>query len=133
MNAVSAAKPWDTRDGMLREWFRINRAWQSRPPVDLRGSVSPAVVEAASGHTFVITLQLGPELTIPTGAHVTLEVQATWDAHLGNTYRRGVHTLGTRRQIRPGYGAYRVCGCRKLEAGCTAGGGCPLGHHPGSG
>jgi hypothetical protein len=106
MDTVTAARPWHAGDNMLREWFRINREWQARPPVDLRGSVSPAVVEAASGHTFVVTLQLGHELTIPTGAHVTLEIQATWDAYLGNTYRRGVHTVGNRRQIRPGYGAY---------------------------
>jgi hypothetical protein len=63
-------------------------------------------VEAASGHTFTVSLTCGPGLTLPTGAHVTLEIPETWDAHLGNCYRRGIHTVGSRDQIKAGYGAF---------------------------
>ena len=57
-------------------WFRgISRQWQFREPVDLDCQIEPDVVQAASGHTFVITCRLGPELCLPTGAHVTLEVR----------------------------------------------------------
>ena len=94
------------------EWIsKINREWQFRPPVDLHGSVEPDVVEAASGHTFIVTLRVGPELAIPTGGHITMEVPATWDAYLGNCFRRGVQTVGNREQIRPGYGAFTDVEC----------------------
>ncbi len=93
-------------------WIRkINREWQFRPPVDLHGSVSPDVVEAASGHTFIITFKAGPELTIPTGGHITMEVPATWDAYLANCFRRGIQTVGNREQIKPGYGAFTDVEC----------------------
>ena len=89
------------------DWIkRTNRTWQFRPPVDLHGEVSPSVVEAASGHTFVVDLRAGPALRLVRGAHITMEVPATWDLHLGNCFRRGVHTVGSRDQVRIGYGAF---------------------------
>ncbi len=94
------------------EWMRkINREWQFRPPVDLHGVIKPDVVEAASGHTFVVTLTVGTKLTIPTGGHITMEVPATWDAYLGNCFRRGIQTVGNRKQIKPGYGAFTDVEC----------------------
>ena len=93
-------------------WMKqVNREWQFRPPVDLRGVADPEVVEAASGHTFTFTLTLGPALTIPAGAHITLEVQTTWEAHLGNCFRRGVRTVGNREQVRACYGAWTDVEC----------------------
>jgi len=93
-------------------WIRkINREWQFRPPADIHGSVYPGVVEAASGHTFIVTLKVGSELTIPAGGHITMEVPATWDTHLGNCFRRGIRNVGNREQIRPGYGAFTDVEC----------------------
>jgi len=93
-------------------WIRrINREWQFRDPVDLHGSVEPAVVEAASGHTLTVTLKVGAELNIPEGGHITMEVPATWEAHLGSCFRRAVRTVGNREQIRPGYGAFTDVEC----------------------
>ena len=94
------------------DWHRtITRQWGARPTVDLHGSIDPPVVEAASGHTLVVKLIVGPELTLPRGAHLTLEVRATWEAHLGNCFRRGVRTVGNREQVRPGYGAVTEAEC----------------------
>ena len=88
-------------------WIRgITRAWQLLPPVDMEAAITPNEVEAASGHTFVITLTVGAGLVLPAGAHITVEVPECWDCHLGNCFRRGVHTLGNRDQVRAGYGAY---------------------------
>lgn len=99
-------------------WFPINRAWQFEPAADIHGEMSPNEVEAASGHTFVATLTLGPELTLPPGAHVTLEVPCTWECHLGNPYPRGLKTVGNREksQIRKvGYGAFTDVECTRPE------------------
>ena len=96
-----------------RHITRMHRKAQHEEPLDLRCAVKPDVVEAASGHTFVVTLTCGPELTIPQGARLFLEVPASWEAHLGNTFRRGVHSVGTRQQIKTGYGAF-------TDAECTA-------------
>ena len=99
------------------DWFVINRSWQFEPPADLHGAMSPDEVEAASGHTFVATLTLGPDLTLPTGAHITLEVPSTWECHLGNPYPRGLKTVGSREpgQIRKvGYGAFTDVECSPL-------------------
>ena len=85
------------------EWWRLNHAWYDRPPVDLHGSVEPGVVEAGSGHTFAVTLRVGPDLSIPTGAHVTLEVPSTWESYMGNPYVRGLKTVGNRSQMNQGY------------------------------
>ena len=94
------------------DWIKkINREWQFRPAVDLHGSVEPGIVEAASGHTFTVTLKVGPELTIPTGGHITMEVPATWETHLGNCFRRALKTVGNREQIRAGYGAFTDVEC----------------------
>jgi len=94
------------------DWIkRINREWQFHPAVDLHGSVEPEVVEAASGHTFTVTLKVGPELTIPTGGHITMEVPATWDTYLGNCFRRALQTVGNREQIKAGYGAFTDVEC----------------------
>jgi hypothetical protein len=102
-----SGRPTPRRFENTTDWLNtINPGWQHRPPADLHGSVSPSEVEAASGHTFTVTLRLGPELTLPAGAHLTLEIPCTWDCHLGNTFRRGVKTLGARHQIENGYGAY---------------------------
>ena len=93
-------------------WIRgITRAWQMLPPVDVRAAITPSVVEAASGHTFVITLTAGPGLVLPAGAHITVEIPESWDCHLGNCFRRGVRTLGNRGQVRAGYGAYVDAAC----------------------
>ena len=47
------------------EWMRgITRTWQFLPPVDMRAAITPDEVEAASGHTFVITLTAGPGLVL---------------------------------------------------------------------
>ncbi len=103
-------KPYTIED--TTAWLKkTNQAWQFLPPVDLHGSVDPPVVEAASGHTLTVTLTLGPDLTVPTGAHITMEVPATWEAHLGNCYRRQIRTVGNRDQIRPGYGAWTDVAC----------------------
>ena len=90
---------------------QTSREWQFREPVDLHGSIEPDVIEAASGQTFVVTLKAGPKLTIPTGAHITMEVPATWDAYLANCFRRQIKTVGNRDQIRPGYGAFTDVEC----------------------
>ena len=108
------------------EWIRkINREWQFRPPIDLHCSIKPDVVEAASGHTFVVTLKVGSELAIPTGGHITMEIPATWDTYLGNCFRRGIQTVGNREQIRPGYGAFADAECSnpdvKLELAASRG------------
>ncbi len=93
-------------------WIRgITRGWQLLPPVDMRGVMSPNEVEAASGHTFVVTLTLGPGLSLATGAHITLEVPESWDCYLGNCFRLGVRTLGNREQVRAGYGAFADVAC----------------------
>lgn len=100
------------------DWFPINRAWQFAPPADIHGVMSPSEVEAASGHTFVATLTLGPALTLPTGAHVTMEVPSTWECHLGNPYPRGLKTVGSRdkSQIRRvGYGAFTDVECSRPD------------------
>jgi hypothetical protein len=89
-----------------RDWWDQSRAWHLRPAADLHGTVSPHTVEASSGHTFTVTLTCGPGLTLPTGAHVTVEIPESWDTHLGNCYRRGIHTVGARGQINVGYGAF---------------------------
>jgi hypothetical protein len=101
-----------TRD---RDWYDQSRAWQFRPPADLHGSVSPDTAEAASGHTFTVTLKCGASLTLEAGAHITLEVPETWDAHLGNCYRRGIKTVGARNQIVVGYGAFVDVSCSNPE------------------
>ena len=94
------------------DWFRrINREWQFRPPVDLTCTANPAEVEAASGHSFTFTCTLGPDLSLPAGAHITLEVRDTWDTHLGNCFRKGVRTVGNREQIQAGYGAWTDVTC----------------------
>lgn len=88
-------------------WMRgITRAWQLLPPVDMHAAITPDEVEAASGHTFVLTLSLGPGLTLPAGAHITVEVPESWDCYLGNCFRLGVRTIGNRDQVRAGYGAF---------------------------
>ena len=100
------------------DWFPINRSWQFEPPADLHGAMSPHEVEAASGHTFVATLTLGPDLRLPTGAHVTMEVPSTWECHLGNPYPRGLKTVGSRDkgQIRKvGYGAFTDVECSRSD------------------
>ena len=100
------------------DWFPINRSWQFEPPANLHGEMTPYEVEAASGHTFVATLTLGAELTLPPGAHVTLEVPSTWECHLGNPYPRGLKTVGSRDkdQIRKvGYGAFTDVECSRSD------------------
>ncbi len=98
-------------------WMRgITRAWQFLPPVDVRGAITPDVVEAASGHTFVVTLTLGAGVSLPAGAHITLEIPESWDCHLGNCFRRGVRTVGNREQIRAGYGAFADVACSNDDA-----------------
>ncbi len=102
-------------------WIRgITRAWQFLPPVDMRAAIEPNEVEAASGHTFVITLTTGPGLVLPTGAHITVEIPDCWDCHLGNCYRRGVQTLGSRDQIRAGYGAFVDVACENPDVQLAA-------------
>lgn len=100
------------------DWFPINRSWQFEPLADIHGAMTPNEVEAASGHTFVATLTLGPELTLSPGAHVTMEVPSTWECHLGNPYPRGLKTVGNREksQIRKvGYGAFTDVECTRPE------------------
>ena len=93
-------------------WMRgITRAWQLLPPVDMQAAITPQEVEAASGHTFVIALTLGPGLILTTGAHITLEVPESWDCYLGNCFRQGVRTIGNREQIQAGYGAFADVEC----------------------
>jgi len=94
---------------------RINREWQMRPPVDLYGSISPNSVEAASGHRFLMRLRVGERLSIPPGAHITFEVPATWEMHLGNCFRRAVRTVGSREQVMPGYGAITTVACSNAQ------------------
>jgi len=95
-----------------RDWMgRLSRAWQFKPPVDLHCSVEPAVVQAASGHTFVVTMKVGPKLTIPTGGHITMSIPHTWQAHLGNCFRRAIKTVGNRQQVNRGYGAFTDVEC----------------------
>lgn len=108
------------------DWMKkISRQWQFQPPADLHGSIEPGVVEAASGHTFVVTLKVGPKLIIPIGGHITMEVPATWDAYLGNCFRRGIQTVGNRKQIKAGYGAFTDIECSnpnvKLEMAASRG------------
>src|SRR5689334_20759395 len=95
MALVEAAAAQPRRFEDTTDWInRINPEWQFHPPVDLHGTAEPSVVEAASGHTFVVTLRVGPDLTIPAGTHLTMEVPACWDTHLGNTFRRGIVNVG---------------------------------------
>ena len=103
--ASSSLKPHHFEN--TTHWFRgISRQWQFREPVDLTCTIEPSIVHAASGHTFVIACAVGPELALPRGAHITFEIRATWDAYLGNCFRRGIKTVGNRGQIQPGYGAF---------------------------
>lgn len=112
--APAPLKPYVFED--TTEWMKkISREWQFRPAADLHGAVDPPIVEAASGHTLVVTLKVGPELTIPTGGHITMEVPATWEAHLGNCFRRAIRTVGNREQIRGGYGAFTDVACSNSE------------------
>jgi hypothetical protein len=104
-----------------RDWFDANRAWGDRPPADLHGAVEPGTVEAASGHTFRISLTCGPGLTLTPGAHVTVELPETWDAHLANCYRRGVRTVGARDQLAAGYGAFLDVACTDPDVRLAAG------------
>ena len=100
------------------DWFPINRSWQFERPADIHGEMSPDQVQAASGHTFVATLTLGPDITLPKGAHVTMEVPSTWEGHLGNPYPRGLKTVGSRDkgQIRKvGYGAFTDVACSRHD------------------
>lgn len=98
------------------DWIKgITRAWQHLPPVDMRAAITPQEVEAASGHTFVITLTVGPGLVLAAGAHLTVEIPESWDCHLGNCYRRGVQTLVSRDQIRAGYGAFADVACTNAD------------------
>ena len=98
------------------DWMRgITRTWQFLPPIDMRAAITPHEVEAASGHTFVITLTAGPGLILAAGAHITVEIPDCWDCHLGNCYRRGVQTLGSRDQIRAGYGAFADVACTNAD------------------
>ncbi len=99
------------------DWFTINREWQHRPPAEVYGSVEPGTVEAASGHTFVVTFRLGPQLTLARGAHVTMEVPSSWEMHLGNGFRRAVRTVGSRAQNRVGYGAFSDVACSNPDVG----------------
>ena len=99
-------------------WMKsVMREWWPKPAADLHGSIEPNVVQAASGHTLVVKLQLGPKLALPTGAHVTMEVPATWEAHLGNCFRRAIRTVGNREQVRPGYGAFTDVVCSNPDVG----------------
>ena len=107
--------------GRDRDWWDQSRAWHERPVADLRCSVEPAVVEAASGHTFTMTMTCGPELRLGVGAHVTVEIPESWDAHLGNCYRRGIRTVAARGQIQVGYGAFVEVACSRAEVGLEAG------------
>lgn len=99
-----------------RDWWDQSRAWHERPVADLRCAVKPGVVEASSGHTFVLTMTCGPELTLRRGSHVTVELPESWDTHLGNCYRRGIHTVGARDQIKVGYGAFVDASCSNSTA-----------------
>ncbi|MDP6041390.1 MAG: DUF3604 domain-containing protein [Candidatus Latescibacteria bacterium] len=98
------------------DWFkRINREFQFREPVDLVCKMTPEVVEAASGHTFMMTCVVGEDLVIPAGAHITFEVRESWDTHLGNCFRRGIRTVGNREQIKACYGAWTDVVCSNAE------------------
>lgn len=104
---MSDNRPVPHRFEDTKPWMQeMGRQRQARPTVDLRCHMTPDVVQAASGHTFVATCRLGDALTIPTGGHVTLEVPTTWDCHLGNCFRRGIVIVGARDQVKPGYAAY---------------------------
>lgn len=83
--------------------------------------MKPDKVEASSGHTFLITLTCGNELTLNAGAHVTLEIPESWDTHLANCYRRGIHTVGARDQIKVGYGAFVDVTCSNPDAAVDVG------------
>ena len=98
------------------DWFkRINREFQFREPVDLVCKMTPEIVEAASGHTFMMTCVVGEDLVIPAGAHITFEVRESWDTHLGNCFRRGIRTVGNREQIKACYGAWTDVVCSNAE------------------
>ena len=104
-----------------REWWDQSRAWHERPEADLRCVVEPGVVEAASGHTFTLTMTCGPELRLGAGAHITVEIPETWDAHLANCYRRGVRTVAAHGQAQVGYAAFVEATCSRPEVGLAVG------------
>lgn len=95
---------------------KMHRCAQRLEPLDLKCRISPDTSRAAGGHTFAITLECGPALEIPLGARLFVEVPATWDCHLGSTFRRGVSTLGAREQITSGYGAFIEADCPNCDA-----------------
>ncbi|HEV2121844.1 MAG TPA: DUF3604 domain-containing protein [Chloroflexota bacterium] len=100
------------------DWLnKANAAWQFRPPVDIYGVVEPNIVEAASGHTLTVKFRCGPGASLLAGAHLTMEIPETWDCHLGNTFRRGIRTVGNRQQIQNGYGAFAEVACSNSEVG----------------
>ena len=107
--------------GRDREWWDQSRVWHERPVADLRCVVDPAVVEAASGHTFMLTMTCGPDLTLGTGAHIAVEIPETWDAHLANCYRRGIRTVAARGQIQVGYGAFVEATCARSDVALGVG------------
>ena len=117
MPAAYAPRTW-TRD---REWWDQSRTWHERRAADLRCAVEPAVVEAASGHTFTLALTCGPDLTLGPGAHVTVEIPESWDAHLANCYRRGIRTVAARGQIQVGYGAFVEAACSRADVDLEVG------------
>ncbi len=104
-----------------RDWWDQSRTWHLRPAADLHGSVSPGVVEAASGHTFVVTLRCGADLALGQGAHVTVEIPESWDTHLANCYRRGIRTVGARDQVKVGYGAFVDVACSNPDVSLAVG------------
>jgi Protein of unknown function (DUF3604) len=93
----------------------LSRGWQFSPPADLHCSVEPDIVQAASGNTFVVTMKVGPNLTIPAGGHITMGVPHTWEAYLGNCFRKTVKTVGNRNQVQLGYGAYTDVECSNAD------------------
>ncbi|NOZ23158.1 MAG: CehA/McbA family metallohydrolase [Planctomycetes bacterium] len=112
--SVERPKPHVFEDTHI--WMRqVSQGWQFKPPADLCCSVEPGIVQAASGHTFIVTMKLGPDLTIPTGGHITMGVPHTWEAHLGNCFRRAIKTVGNREQVNLGYGAYTDVECSNAD------------------
>ena len=114
-------EPYEFED--TKTWFhKINTEWQMKPPADLHCSVTPNEVEAASGHTFVFTLKVGNDLTIPRGGHITLEVHHTWGVDKGNTYRKLVKNVAARSQTGNMYCALAEAECsnRNVALACRA-------------